>query len=162
MRARPLLCPLASRVAVIIPSNPRAPPLVHATQRGSSPARSAVGGRLFSSGTGQKMSACCHLHSGGSWCSLPASLRGAVLTEEPGSAPACVRGGVRACVCVPACVWVGRAERSHSTVEREVHTSQPRGKMLHMKVQKNRSYLYFKTVDANSKPIFFPCLMLQC
>lgn len=34
---------------------------------------------------------------------------------------------MRACVCVSACVWVGRAERSHSTLERGVHTSQPRG-----------------------------------
>lgn len=73
-----------------------------------------------------------------------------------------MRACMRACVrtCVSACVWVGRAERSHSTLERGVHTSQPRGKILHMKVQKNRSYLYFKTVNANSKPTcFFPLFL---
>lgn len=112
--------------------------------------------------TGQKMSAGfvrrSHLHSGGSWRSLPASLCGAVMKEgegeagwAPGSVRACVRAAARACVCV----WVGRAERSHSALERGVHTSQPQGKILHMKVQKNRSYLYFKTVNANDKPTYF-------
>lgn len=132
------------------------------------------GGGVFPSVPGQKMSAsfvrCCHLHSGGTWFSPPASLCGAVIKEGegeagwlPGSARVCVRACVR--MCVSACVWVGRAERSHSTLERGVHTSQPRGKILHMKVQKNRSYLYFKTVNANSKPtvhVFFPLLYKYC
>lgn len=52
--------------------------------------RGEGGGQLFSSVTGQKMSAgfvrCCHLHSGGTWCSLPASLCGAVIKEGEGEA----------------------------------------------------------------------------
>lgn len=71
----------------------------------------------------------------------------------PGSVRACERARVR--LRRPACVWVGRAERSHSALERGVHTSQPQGRILHMKVQKNRSYLYFKTVNANDKPTYF-------